>query len=148
MAFSWGHIEVDRASHLHRQLTLKGLVSSLAASFSTTTETSRLPLPVSRPQDVNQPGLRARRWPEPFPWIRKRVPLLAEAVSFHCGADTRGDGGRGCLRKGGKTQKVFLSSELERCLKSQARKEATAVSIENHPNQKKKPKTKEKKIFR
>lgn len=46
--------------------------------------------------------------------------------------------GRGCLRKGGKTQKVLLSSGLGRCLKSQARKEATGVSIENHPNQNKK----------
>lgn len=38
-------------------------------------------------------SLRARKWPELFPWIRKHIPLPAEAASFQHGAGTRGEGG-------------------------------------------------------
>lgn len=71
-------------------LTLKGACfksSSLLKHKNRNVKTDS----VSRLQGVNQPGLRARRWPQLFPWVRKHVALLAEAASFQCGAGTRGN---------------------------------------------------------
>lgn len=70
--------------------------------------------------------------------IRKRIPLPAEAVSPSSAEQAPEAMGKTLPKKGRQNPEGFAHLQAGKVSQSQTRKEATGVSILNHPNQNKK----------